>query len=93
MAKLEQSKELNAIANKATEAVSKLLDSPLRPAQAEKVAGIIEQAVIEATLEGLDQAIETCHAVPAADRDMAHKIADRIREQNVALIANLSALR
>jgi hypothetical protein len=93
MGKLKQIERLNTIAAEATQSVSNILDNPLREDQAEKVATIIEETVTKAVLEGLHRAIDTCHQLPAAEQDLAHKIADEIRRKNIAVITNLTGMR
>ena len=86
-------RKLKTIADEATEAVSALLDYPLRDEQADKVATIIEDTVKKAALEGLTRAVATCDQWPEAEQDTAHKISTAIRLKDIALIANLSSLR
>lgn len=86
-------RELQVIAQEATEGISKVLDSPLKPKQVEQVATIVEEAVIKALLEGQHRAVDTCMEMPAPERDTAHKVAAAIRQKNDALIVNLSSLR
>lgn len=86
-------RNLQIIAHEATEGISKVLDSPLKAKQVEKVATIIEEAVIKALLEGQHRAVDACMEMPRAERDTAHKVAAAIRRKNDALIVNLSSLR
>ncbi len=86
-------RKLQKIAREATEGINRVLDSPLRPKQAEEVANIVEEAVIKALLEGQHRAVDTCLEYPKANRDIAHKIATAIRQKNDALIVNRSSLR
>ena len=86
-------RKLKKIALGATEGVNDLLDQPLSEEQADKIARIIEDAVIKAVLEGLHRAVDACFDCPEAEQDTAHKIATAIRQKNDALIANLSSLR
>ena len=57
-----------------------------------QVTKVIEAAVIKGMLEAQHRAVDACHQVGGADRDMAHKIASEIRQKNDALIVNLSAM-
>ena len=59
----------------------------------EKVARIIEAAVIRGMLEGQHRAVDACNDCGPAEQDLAHKVATAIRQKNDILIANLSALR
>ena len=86
-------RKLQKIAVEATEGINGLLDRPLSDEQADKVASIIEEAVIKAVLEGQHRAVDACLECPEAEQDMAHKVATAIRRKNDALIANLSSLR
>ncbi len=86
-------RKLQIIAQEATEGINKLLDSPLRPKQAEEVAPIVEEAVIKALLEGQHRAVDACMDMPSTERDTAYKVASAIRRKNDALIVNLSSLR
>ncbi len=93
MRKLKKLERLNTIAAEASQSVSKVLDKPLSKVQAEKVAVIIEDTVARAVLEGLHRAIDTCHQLPEAEQDLAHKIAEEIRLKNIAVITNLTGMR
>ncbi len=86
-------KNLRQIADKATDAINELLNSPLSDAQAEGVRDIIEKTVVRALLEGQHRAVDAALMCPEADQDMAHKIASAIRRKNDLLIANLSSMR
>ncbi len=66
----------------------------LMPAgETERVARVIEAAVIRGAVEGQHRAVAVCHQFAEAEQDLAHKIARAIRQKNEALIANLSSLR
>ncbi len=86
-------RKLQKIAVEATEGINAVLDRPLSDELADKVASIVEQAVIKAVLEGQHRAVDACLECPEADQDTAHKVATAIRQKNDALIANLSSLR
>ena len=58
-----------------------------------KISKIVEQTLIK-TVEQATQAHQKATTVCCAhEADMAHKIAEEVRRANVALTANLSALR
>lgn len=61
--------------------------------QSKGVLEIIEQAVINAMLEEGERCSNVARVCCSPDLDRAHKIAEQIRRQNQALIANLSSLR
>jgi len=84
---------LRIIAENATSAINEILVSPLTDEQIAKVEDIVETAVIKAMLEGKHRAVDAAVKCCEADQDTAHKIATAIREENDALIANLSSLR
>ncbi len=69
------------------------LEGTLSGDQTDKVAKVIEAAVIRGLLEGQHRAIDACNECGEAEQDIAHKIATAIRQKNDALIANLSSLR
>jgi len=74
------------------EAMGKIDDS-LPQDQSEKLAKIIEAAVIRGMLEGQHRAVDVCNDCGEAEKDTAHKIATEIRLKNDLLITNLSSLR
>ncbi len=69
------------------------LEGTLSGDQTDKVAKVIEAAVIRGMLEGQHRAVDACNECGEAEQDIAHKIATAIRLKNDALIVNLSALR
>ena len=69
------------------------LEGTLSGDQTDKVAKVIEAAVIRGMLEGQHRAVDACNECGEAEQDIAHKIRTAIRQKNDALIANLSALR
>ena len=69
------------------------LEGTLAADQTDKVAGVIEAAVIRGMLEGQHRAVDTCNECGEAEQDTAHTIATAIREKNDLLIVNLSSLR
>ena len=74
------------------EAISEL-DGVMSKDQEEKVAKVIEAAVIRGLLEGQHRAVDACVTLSEEEQDIAHKIATAIRKKNDALIVNLSSLR
>ena len=69
------------------------LEGTLSGDQTDKVAKVIEAAVIRGVLEGQHRAVDTCNECGGAEQDIAHKIATALRQKNDALIVNLSSLR
>lgn len=74
------------------EAISEL-EGVISKDQTEKVAKIVESAVIRGLLEGQHRAVDTCIAISEEEQDTAHKVATAIRKKNDVLIVNLSSLR
>ena len=69
------------------------LEGTLSADQTDKVAKVIEAAIIRSMLEGQHRAVDACNECGEAEQDIAHKIATAIRQKNDALIVNLSSLR
>ncbi len=69
------------------------LEGTFSAERSDTVAKVIEEAVIRGVLEGQQRAVAACRECTGAERRIADKIADAIRRQNEALIANLSSLR
>ena len=86
-------KNLKSIAKQAKDDVNALLVSKLTKEQEEKVATIIEDAVVKALLEGQHRAVDAALRMSENEEDTAHKIARKIRQKNDLLIANLTSLR
>ena len=61
--------------------------------QAKAVVAIIEKAIIDAVVEANQRCTNVAMKCCSADRDIAHKIAEEIKREETALIANLSAMR
>ena len=69
------------------------LEGILSDDQTDKIAKVIEAAVIRGMLEGQHRAVDACNDCGEAEQDLAHKIATDIRKKNDVLIVNLSSLR
>ena len=69
------------------------LEETLSADQTDKVAKVIEAAIIRGMLEGQHRAVDACRECGEAEQDTARKIATAIREKNDILIVNLSSLR
>ncbi len=87
------SKHLNIHAQKVTQEIFDILGVRPSGAQGEKVARAIEQVIVKALKKSAERSTDAATKIYAADRNMAQKVAKEIRIANVALIANLSALR
>ena len=87
------SKNLNIHAQNVTEEIYAILGVRPSGAQGEKIARAIEQVIVKALNKSVERSTYAATEICAADHNMAHKVAEEIRIANVALIANLSALR
>ncbi len=87
------SKHLNIHAQKVTEEIFDILGVRPSGAQGDKVARAIEHVIVKALTKSVERSTDAATGIFSADRNMAHKVAEEIRIANVALIANLSALR
>ncbi len=87
------SKQLNTHAQNVTQEIFDIFGVRPSGAQGEKVARAIEQVIVKALKKSVERSTFAAMEICAADRKMAHKVAEEIRVANVALIANLSAMR
>ncbi len=69
------------------------LEETLSGDEIDKVAKVINAAVIRGMLEGQHRAVDACINCAEAEQDIAHKIATAIRQKNDALIVTLSSMR
>ncbi|HFC05310.1 MAG TPA: hypothetical protein ENJ55_06360 [Rhizobiales bacterium] len=86
-------KPIQAVAATATDEINKIAGSDLSDEQKKQIANIIDNAVIQAMLEGQHRAVDATLNYSEADEDLTHKIARAIRRKNDVLIANLTSLR
>ncbi len=87
------SKNLNVHAQKVTQEIFDILGVRPSGAQGDKVARAIEHVIVKALTKSVERSTDAATKIYAADRNMVQKVAKEIRVANVALIANLSALR
>ncbi len=80
-------------ADKAVQTVAEALGATPTPEQAKAAADTIERAIIDSFRDGAVRSAKVAKDYCAADRDLAHKVADEIQRANAALIANLSSMR
>jgi len=85
--------DLRERAEKAVQDVCASISVTLDEEQAKRVSDVIEKALIDLMREAAKHHSVVVQDCCSADRDMAHKIADGIRQANDALIANLQGLR
>ena len=70
-----------------------VLGESLTDEQADKVAKVFEQALVETLREAAKHSTSAAVTCCSEDEDMAHKISREIERRNDALISNLSSLR
>ncbi len=87
------SKNLNIRAQNVTQEIFDILGVRPSGAQGEKVARAIEQVIVKALKKSVERSTDAATEICAADRNMAHQVAENIRLANIALVANSSALR
>ncbi len=58
-----------------------------------QVIKVIEQTMIDTLLEESERCTKVAMECCSADKDLAHKISERIQQTQAALIANLSSMR
>lgn len=58
-----------------------------------QVVKVIEQTMIDTLLEESKRCTRVAMECCSADKDLAHKISNRIQQTQTALIANLSSMR
>lgn len=86
-------KPLKAIAENTIEQINAIAGDALSAEQKSKIAHLVDDAVVQALLEGQHRAVDAALNCADADQDLSHKIAKEIRLKNDALIVNLTSLR
>lgn len=61
--------------------------------QLDQISRIVEKTMLKVMRDSHSSCVEAVHQCCSADQDLAHKISDEIRQQELALIANLNSLR
>jgi hypothetical protein len=85
--------ELRDRAESAARSVYEILEAAPTKDQAKRVADALERAAIEIVLAERERCAGVVRECCSPDLDTAHKIAEQVRRDDAALIANLSALR
>ena len=80
-------------AEQTAEAVQAILGEEAGSEKAEEIAKIIEKAIVESARVAHESCAKVVVECCPEDRDLAHKINDRIHKKRDALIANLHGLR
>ena len=87
------SKNLNTRAQEVTQEIYEILGVRPSGPQGDQVARAIEQVIVKALNKSVERSTDAAMEICAFDSTMADKVAENIRSANIALIANLSALR
>ncbi|HEC14449.1 MAG TPA: hypothetical protein ENI72_01705 [Rhodospirillales bacterium] len=84
---------LKKLAEQTSRDVAEVMAAPPTDAEAKKIVALIEHAIVKAVLETGRRHLDVAVACCSPDRDMAHKISEKLNQANAVLIANLSSLR
>ena len=82
---------LQPIADKAVQRISETLS--LSAEDRQKISRIVEQAVIDSAVSASQRCARVVGSHLEHEEDKAHRITQRLKQEETALIANLSALR
>jgi hypothetical protein len=80
-------------AEAAATAIAEALPAPPSDEQNQEIVMIVERTMIQAVLRERDRCVSAASRCIPADQDTAHKIADEIRRDEIALITNLVGMR
>ncbi len=80
-------------AEQTAQAVVDTLGAAPSAAQSKQIADLIERVIIDSYQDAAGRCAKVAREFCSADKDLAHKVADEIRRDNIALIANLSSMR
>lgn len=80
-------------AQETADALFKALELRPSPEQSNVAVKLIEQAIIEGYRESARHCSNVASKSLGADSDIAHKLSDELRRENLLLIANLSSLQ
>ncbi len=80
-------------AEAAASAIAEALSAPPSDEQTQESVMIVERTMIQAVLRERDRCVGAANRICPPDQDMAHKIADEIRRDEIALITNLVGMR
>lgn len=85
--------ELKQKAQEAVDRIGTIVGADLSADQRKAVDAVIEDLVIEAMRECAATCGHAASACCSEDEDMAHKVAQEVKQAQEALVANLSSLR
>lgn len=84
---------LKKLANDATDKIAECLTESLGAEERAKIAAIVEQAIIDAVEHVHERYEGVVKAQAGPEADIAHKIAQHMKQERTSLVANLSAMR
>ncbi len=80
-------------AEAAASARAEALPAPPDDEQRQEIVMIVERTMIQAVLRERDRCVSVAAKVCPPEQDTAHRIADEIRRDEIALITNLVGMR
>ena len=84
---------LQPIAEKAVDRISEALSVSLSEEERDKISKIVEQAVIDSAVSTSQRCAHVVGAHLEHEEDKAHKLAERLKQEETALVANLMGMR
>lgn len=84
---------LQPIAEKAVQSINDTLSVSLSEEDREKIARIVEQAVIDSAVSASQRCATVVGAHLEHEEDKAHQITETLKREETALIANLMGMR
>ncbi len=84
---------LKPIADEAVDQISDAISAKLSDAELEHVLKIVEQAVIDSAVSTSQKCAGVVKVHTGNEADLAHKIAEKLKQAETALIANLMGMR
>ncbi len=84
---------LKPIADKAVAQICKTVSVPMSDDERASVSRIVEQAVIDAAVRTSQECAGVVKFHTGPEADLAHKIAEKFKQAETALVANLTGMR
>ncbi|MEX3008309.1 hypothetical protein [Hoeflea sp. TYP-13] len=84
---------LQPIAEKAVAQISEAVSASLSDDERAKISKIVEQAVIDAAVSASQRCAHVVGAHLEHEEDKAHQLAEQLKQEETALIANLMGMR
>lgn len=85
--------EFGELSTRTTAEICETLGAAVGEEEKARIGRIIEKAIIEVVADTSQRCAKAAATCFGPEADMAHKIAERIKEAQTALIANLSSFR